>query len=124
MHVSFLRLKITIYPARKAQIALLLAEKIAVLAKYSDFANIFLEKSANILLEQTEVNKYTIELEEGKQLFYRPIYNLKPVELKTFKTYIETNLANGFIKASKSPTGAPILFVRKPNSRLCLCINY
>ena len=26
------------------------------------------------------------------------------------KAYIETNLANGFIRASKSPAGAPILF--------------
>ena len=40
----------TIYPAKKVQIALSLAEKVIVLAKYLDFADIFLEESANILL--------------------------------------------------------------------------
>ena len=46
------------------------------------------------------------------------------MELETLKTYIETNLANGFIQPLKSPAGALILFVRKPNGSLRLCINY
>ena len=43
IHISSLslRLKIIIH----------LAKKVSVLAKYSDFANVFSEKSANILLE-------------------------------------------------------------------------
>ena len=49
MHVSSMRLRITILPARKAQIALLLAKKVSILAQCLDFANVFLEKSANIL---------------------------------------------------------------------------
>ena len=49
------------------------------------------------LLKNTRINKHTIELEEGKQLFFGPIYSLEPIELKILKTYIETNLANGFI---------------------------
>ena len=97
VYVSFLELKITIHLARKAQIALLLTIKITVLAKYLDFADIFLEKLANILSEQIGVNKYTIKFEKGKQPPYGPIYSLRPVELEIFKTYIKTNLANGFI---------------------------
>ena len=50
-HVSFLGLKLTIHLVRKAWIALLLAEKVTVPAKYSDFANVFLEESANIYLQ-------------------------------------------------------------------------
>ena len=92
--------------------------------EYLDFADVFLEKSANVHPEQTETNEHAIELEKGKQPPYGPIYNLEPVELETPKIYIETNLANGFIRASKSPAGAPILFVCKPNGSLCLCINY
>ena len=46
------------------------------------------------------------------------------MELETLKTYIETNLANGFIRPSKSPAGAPILFVRKSDGSLRLCVNY
>ena len=51
VHVSSLRSRIIIYPAREAQIALLLAEKVTVLAKHLDFADVFLEKPANILLK-------------------------------------------------------------------------
>ena len=39
-----------IYPARKAQIALLIAKKITVPAKYVDFANKFLKKLAKVLI--------------------------------------------------------------------------
>ena len=40
------------------------------------------------------------------------------------KTYIKTNLANGFIRLSKSPARAPIFFDRKPNRSLRLCVDY
>ena len=103
---------------------MLLTKELTVPVKYSDFANVFLEKSANILLERIRANEHVIELEKGKQPSYGLIYSLRPVEHKTLKTYIETNLANSFIKALKSLTDAPILFVRKPNSNLCLCVDY
>ena len=77
--------------------ALLLAKEVTVPAKYRDFADVFLEESANVLLEQIRANGHAIKLEKGKQPSYRPIYSLGPVELKTFKTYIETNLVNSFI---------------------------
>ena len=92
--------------------------------EYLDFADIFLKKSANIVSKRTRVNEHAIKLEKGKQPSYKPIYSLEPVELETFKTYIETNLANSFIQALTSPAGAPILFVHKPNSSLYLCVNY
>ena len=46
------------------------------------------------------------------------------MELETLKAYIETNLANRFIKSSKSPAGAPILFDRKSDCFFRLCVNY
>ena len=45
---------------------LLLAEKVTVLAKYSDFANIFLKKLANVFSEQIKVNEHAIELKKRK----------------------------------------------------------
>ena len=124
VYVNSLESRIIIHLAREAQIALILAKKVTFPAKYSDFAIVFLEKSANILLEQTRVNKHAIELEKGKQLPYKPIYSLEPVEFKTFKTYIETNLANGFIWTSKLLAVALILFVHKPNGIFYFCVNY
>ena len=76
------------------------------------------------LPENIGMNKHAIELEENKQLPFGPIYSLGPVELETLKTYIKTNLANGFIRPSKSPTGAPILFDQKPDGSLRLCVEY
>ena len=76
------------------------------------------------LPENTRMNEHAIELEEGKQPLFGPIYSLGPVELETLKTYIETNLANGFIQPSKSPAGVSILFDRKPNRSLRLCVDY
>ena len=78
-------------------------------AEYSDFANVFLKESAKVLLERTGINEHAIEQEDGKQPPYGLIYSLGSVELKTLKTYIKTNLANGFIRPLKSPAGAPIL---------------
>ena len=126
VHVSSLSLgsKMTIHPAWKAKIALLLAKKVTVPAKYSDFADVFSKESAEVLPERTGINEHAIELEDGKQPPYGPIYSLGPVELETLKTYIKTNLANGFIRPLKSPADAPILFVCKPNGSLWLCVNY
>ena len=124
MHVNFLGLRISIYPARKAQLALLLIEKVTVPIKYLNFADVFLEKLANIFSEQTRANEHTIKLKEGMQPPYGPIYSLGLVELEIFKPYIKTNLINSFIQASKSSAYTLILFVRKPNSSLCLCVNY
>ena len=40
------------------------------------------------------------------------------------KTYIKINLANGFIRPSKSFVCAPILFDQKPNRSLHFCMDY
>ena len=86
-----------IYPAWKTQIMLLLTKEVTVPAKYTDFANVFLEKSAAILPEQTGINEHTNKLIEGKQPLYRLIYSLGLLKLEILKTYIKTNVANGFI---------------------------
>ena len=70
------------------------------------------------------MNEHAIKLEKSKQLLFEPIYSLGPVELETLKIYIKTNLTNGFIRPSKSPTGALIFFDRKPHRSLCLCVDY
>ena len=115
-----------VHPSRRPQISGLIAEEAPtkVPAKYSDFADVFFLDLATELPKHTEINTHAIDLEEGKQPSYGPIYSLGPVELKTFKTYIETNLAIGFICPSKSSAGALILFDKKPDGSFRLCVNY
>ena len=114
------------HPSREPQISGLIAKEAPtkVFAEYSDFADVFSPHLASELPEHTRINDHAIELVKGQQPPYGPIYSLKPVELKTLKAYIETHLANGFIRPSKSPAGAPILFDRKSNDFLRLCVNY
>ena len=93
-------------------------------AEYSDFAEVFSSDLASKLFEHIGINDHAIELVKGQQPPYRPIYSLRLVELETLKAYIETNLANGFIRPSKSPAGALILFDRKSDGSLRLCVDY
>ena len=110
----------------KAQVRAILFDKASteVLAEYYDYNDVFLAENAAELPENTRMNEHAIELKEGKQPPVRPIHSLGPVELETLKTYIETNLANGFIRLSKSPVEAPILFDRKPDKNLRFCMDY
>lgn len=52
----------SIYLAKKAQIALLHTKKILILNKYLDLSNVFLEEKVSILLEITKLNQHTIKL--------------------------------------------------------------
>ena len=70
------------------------------------------------------MNEHTIKLEKSKQPLFGSIYSLSSVELETLKIYIKTNLANGFIRLSKSPAKAPIFFDWKPNESFRLCVDY
>lgn len=113
------------HPFCKVQIALLKADKAPtiLLLQYSNFIDVFSPELVVELSEYTEINNHTIDLVNDKQLPYEPVYSLGPVELKILKTYIETNLVSGFIRFSKSPASALILFIWKPNSSFRLYVN-
>ena len=115
-----------VYPSWRPQISSLIAEKALtkVPAEYLDFADVFSPDLASELPKHTEINDHAIELINGQQPSYKPIYSLGPVKLDILKTYIKTNLANRFIRPFKSPAGAPILFDRKSNGFFWLCVNY
>ncbi len=112
--------------SKRAQIAHLKADEAStkVPSEYADFADVFSPKLAAELPEHTGINNHAIELGDNWQPSYGPIYSLGPVELKILKAYIENNLASGFIWPSKSPARAPILFDKKPDGSLRLCVDY
>ena len=127
MHVAFReREGMPVHSKRQAQVGALLFNEAPteVPAEYSDYSDVFSAEHAAELPENTGMNEHAIELEEGKQPPFGPIYSLGLVELETLKTYIETNLANGFIRSSKSPAGVSILFNRKLDGSLYLCVDY
>ncbi|KAK8511749.1 hypothetical protein V6N12_000792 [Hibiscus sabdariffa] len=52
------------------------------------------------------------------------LYQMAPKELKELKTQLQELLDRGFIRPSTSPWGAPVLFVKKKDESLKMCIDY
>ncbi len=113
-------------PSKKVQIAHRKAYEAfsKVPGEYANFANVFSPKLAAKLLEHIGINDHVIKLVDDWQPSYGLIYSLGPMELEILKAYIKNNLANGFIRSSKSAARALILFDKKPDGSLKLCINY
>jgi hypothetical protein len=59
-----------------------------------------------------------------KQPPFRPTYRLARKELDELRRQLEDLLAKGFIRPSTSPFGAPVLFVRKKEGDLRMCVDY
>jgi len=96
---------------------------VCIPSQHSDFVKVFCKTEAETLPPHQPVN-YSIDLEPGYKLPYGRIYNLSEFELITFKAYIETNQPNGFIQRSSAPAAAPIIFAKKKDGRLQLCVDY
>ena len=45
-------------------------------------------------------------------------------EQETLKKFINENLTNGFIRLTSSPHGVPVLFVKKKDGSLRLCVDF
>jgi hypothetical protein len=92
-------------------------------SKYLEFGDVFDKDKATTLPEHRPYD-CPIDLQPGKDPPWGPIYNLSPPELKALREYIEEHLANGSIRHSKSPAGAPIFFVKKKDGSLRLVVDY
>ncbi|NBJ95683.1 reverse transcriptase family protein, partial [Parablautia muri] len=51
-------------------------------------------------------------------------YRMAPIELKELKVQLQELVDKGFIRSSSSPWGAPVLFVKKKDGSLRMCIDY
>ena len=91
--------------------------------EYHDFLEVFSKEASNRLREHRPYD-LKIEMEEGKPLPSGPIYSLSEPEQLALREYIQENLAKGHIRSSSSPGGAPVLFVKKADGSLRLCVDY
>lgn len=90
--------------------------------KYVGFANVFSPMLVRKLLPHAP-HDHAIETGNGQPLFSF-IYLLSAVELDVLRKYIENNLEKGFIIPSMSPVETPILFTKKKNKGMRLCVDY
>ena len=95
----------------------------AIPDKYQDFSDVFEKCNADRLPEH-RLYDCPIDLQEGACPPFGPLYALSAPELKALRVYLDENLEKGFIQPSKSPAGAPILFVKKKDGSLRLCVDY
>jgi hypothetical protein len=91
--------------------------------EYHDILSAFSKRKADTLPPHRPYD-LSIQLEDDKSPPFGPLYSLSELELKALSTWLEENLAKGFIRSSTSPAGAPILFVKKKDASLRLCVDY
>nr|GFA23311.1 putative reverse transcriptase domain, aspartic peptidase domain protein [Tanacetum cinerariifolium] len=87
-----------------------------------DFSYVFPEELPGIPPERKV--EFGIELILGTQPISKAPYRVAPIELKELKEQLQELLYLGFIRPSVSPWGALILFVKKKDGSMRLCIDY
>ena len=75
-------------------------------------------------LPPTREIKFCIELIPGTSPVSIPPYRMAPAELAELRIQLDDLLEKGFIRPSTSPWGAPVLFVKKHDGSLRLCVDY
>ena len=68
--------------------------------------------------------EFRIDLMPGAAPIARAPYRLAPAEMKEMMTQLQELLNKGFIRPSTSPWGAPVLFVKKKDGSMRMCIDY
>jgi hypothetical protein len=68
--------------------------------------------------------EFTIDLFPGTGPISKAPYRMAPLELRELKEQLQELLDKGFIRPSVSPWWAPVLFVKKKDGSMRLCINY
>ena len=67
---------------------------------------------------------HAIEIEDGKTPPTSPLYSMSKEQLLVLRKTLTDYLDKGFIRASSSPCGAPVIFVKKPGGGLRFCVDY
>ncbi len=67
---------------------------------------------------------HVIEVMPGVALFAKAPYRMSHEELRELKVQFKELLTKGYIKPSKLPYGAPVLFVHKKDGTLRMRVDY
>ncbi|KAJ9561478.1 hypothetical protein OSB04_006638 [Centaurea solstitialis] len=87
-----------------------------------DYPKVFLEDLVSLPPDR-EI-EFRIDLVPGATLIAKSPYRLAPSELKEMLAQLQELLDKGFIRPSTSPWGAPVLFVKKKDGTMRMCIDY
>ena len=86
-----------------------------------DFDDMF--QNVSRLLPKRELD-FGIDLVPGTLPISKTPYRMAPMEMLELKKQVQELEDSGFVRPSTSPWGAPVLFVKKKDETLRLCIDY
>ena len=87
-----------------------------------EYEDVFLDELLG--LPPQRVVDFGIELHLGTSPISMTPHRMAPVELQELRVQLQELLDKGFIRPSTSPWGAPVLFAKKKDKTLRLCIDY
>ncbi|GJU16126.1 hypothetical protein Tco_1144092 [Tanacetum coccineum] len=87
-----------------------------------DFPEVFPEDLSG--LPPTRQVEFQIDLVPSAAPVARAPYRLAPSEMKELSEQLKKLSDKGFIRPSSSPSGAPVLFVKKKDGSFRMCIDY
>ncbi|KAD2805396.1 hypothetical protein E3N88_38773 [Mikania micrantha] len=87
-----------------------------------DFSDVFPDDLPGVPPERDV--EFRIDLVPGAKPIAKIPYRLAPTEMQELMTQIQELLDKGFIRPSISPWGAPVLFVKKKDGSMRMCIDY
>ena len=92
--------------------------------EYHDYADVFSKDKASKLAPH---RPYDLKIDLVDGAVPPPIsvmYSLSPTEQEALREFVDENLRLGFIRPSNSQHGAPVMFVRKKDGSLRLCVDF
>ncbi|KAA3466315.1 DNA/RNA polymerases superfamily protein [Gossypium australe] len=87
-----------------------------------EYLDVFPEKLSGLpLIREVE---FAIELVLGTSQTSITLYRMAPIELKELKPQLQELIDRGFARPSFSPWGAQVLFLKKKDGMMRMCIDY
>ena len=94
-----------------------------VLKELHDYLDVFSEKKAARFPSRKPYD-HKIETKPGFKPKRHKLYSLTPEEDKALKTFVDENLAKGYIQESKSEMASSFFFIKKKTRDKCPCQDY
>ena len=94
-----------------------------VVGLLEEFVDVMPPELPKTLLPRRAVN-HKIELVPGSKLLSKALYRMSLIELAEMRKQLTELLDAGCIQPSKALYGAPVLFQKKEDGSLCMCVDY
>ncbi len=99
------------------------AKESEIFSAIQDFKKVFSEIFSDSL-NMHDQTKHFIDLMKSKMSCIKSIYKMTQDELTAIQDYLNNALKKKWIHSSSSSAKTSVLFIKKLNESLCLCVNY